>query len=158
MGGFGGGGMGGGGGANGAGGNFTPPAWVGDNWTAFDAGTCTEMGGHDYGYCPELFVHYCCGVCGVSTDQQPHGSAPTPTPTGTPTPTPVPHAYVQTGESYTPTEVRVKFGTKKQQSECSEGFDVAYSGTNCAAADLCDCTDGKCSYCCKETVNQDGSW
>lgn len=44
--------------------------------------------------------------------------------------------------------------------QCPDGFSRTYAGVNCAGQESwqCDCTDGQCSKCCKETVADDGSW
>lgn len=44
--------------------------------------------------------------------------------------------------------------------QCPDGFSRSYAGTNCGGAESwqCDCTDGQCSKCCKETVADDGAW
>ena len=42
-------------------------------------------------------------------------------------------------------------------ADCPDGFSRTYAGTNCAGQESwqCDCTDGECSKCCKETVAAD---
>ena len=44
--------------------------------------------------------------------------------------------------------------------QCPDGFSRTYAGVNCAGQESwqCDCTDGQCSKCCKETVADDGAW
>ena len=44
--------------------------------------------------------------------------------------------------------------------QCPDGFSRSYAGTNCGGQESwqCDCTDGQCSKCCKETVADDGAW